>query len=86
MLFKEQFLKYKRICLKVFGEICWKHVILLKINCATDTRFFYKQQFYKQRQAEIGKKIKQMLSNTLRLNFCFIHTLSFKNNRTNSKK
>ena len=86
MLFKEQFLKYKRICLKVFREICWKHVILLKINCATDTRFFYKQQFYKQRQAEIGKKIKQMLSNTLRLNFCFIHTLSFKNNRTNSKK
>ena len=56
MLFKEQFLKYKRICLKVFGEICWKHVILLKINCATDTRFFYKQQFYEQRQAEIGKK------------------------------
>ena len=33
------------------------------------TRFFYKQHFYKQRQAEVGK-IKQMLSNTLRLNFC----------------
>ena len=33
---------------------------------------FYKQQFYNQRQAEIGKKIKQILSNTLRLNFCYL--------------
>ena len=31
-------------------------MILLKIKCTTDTRFFYKQQLYKQRQAEIGKK------------------------------
>ena len=30
---------------------------------------FYRKHFYKQRQAEIG--IKQMLSSTLRLNFCF---------------
>ena len=30
---------------------------------------YYKQHFYKQRQAEICKKIKQKLSNTLRLNF-----------------
>ena len=30
---------------------------------------FYKQHFYNQLQAEIGKKIKQMLSNTLRPNF-----------------
>ena len=37
----------------------------------TNTYFFYKQHFYNQRQAEIGKKIKQMLSNTLRLNFCY---------------
>ena len=28
--------------------------------------------FCKQRQAEIDKKIKQMLSNTLRLNFCYL--------------
>ena len=56
MLFKEQLLKYKRICLKVFRGICWKYVILLITNFTTDTRFFYKQQFYKQRQAEIGKK------------------------------
>ena len=34
--------------------------------------FFYKQHFYKQHQAEIGKKIKQMLINTLRLNFCHL--------------
>ena len=35
-------------------------------------RFFHRQQFYKQCQAEIGKKIKQMLSKTLRLNFCYL--------------
>ena len=32
------------------------------------TRFFYKQHFYKQRLAEIGKN----LSNTLRLNICYL--------------
>ena len=31
---------------------------------------FYKQHFCKQRHAEISKKIKHMLSNTLRLNSC----------------
>ena len=43
--------------------------------------FLYKQHFYKQRQAEIGQKIKQMLSNTLRRNFCcmkIIHILHAK--------
>ena len=34
---------------------------------------FYKLHFYRQRKAKIGKKIKQMLSNTLRLNFCFLN-------------
>ena len=29
------------------------------------TRLFYKQRFYKQHQVEIGKKIKQKLSNTI---------------------
>ena len=33
---------------------------------------FYKQHFYKQRQAKIEKKVKYMLSNALRLNFCFL--------------
>ena len=45
------------------SEIRWTLVV---------TRLFYKQHYYKQRQAEIGKKIKQMLSNTLRLNFCYL--------------
>ena len=36
------------------------------------TRFFYKQHFYKQSQSEIGIKIRQILSNTLRLNFCYL--------------
>ena len=35
--------------------------------------FFYKQHFYKERQAEINKKLKQMLSNTLRLNLWINH-------------
>ena len=54
---------------KLFQLTMSKHVCI--------TRFFYKQHFYKQRQAEVGK-IKQMLSNTLRLNFCclkIIHIL-----------
>ena len=44
----------------------------------THTRFFYKQHFYKQHQAEIGKTIKKilhnilMLHNILSLNFCYL--------------
>ena len=39
---------------------------------------FYKQHFYNQRQAEIGgKKIIQMLSNTLRLNVCHLKVIHF---------
>ena len=33
--------------------------------------------FYKQRQAEIGKKIKQTLRNTLRLDFCYLKIIRF---------
>ena len=40
-------------------------------------RFFYKQHFYKQRQAEIGKEIKQKLNNTPRLNFCYLKIFQF---------
>ena len=36
---------------------------------------FLKQYFYKQRHAEIGKKIKQKLSNFLKLNFCYLKIL-----------
>ena len=39
--------------------------------------FFYKKIFYKQCQAEIGKKIKQKLSNTLRLNFLYLKIIHF---------
>ena len=44
---------------------------------ASHTRFFYKQNFYGQRHAEIGKKIKQKLSNALRLNFSYLKIIRF---------
>ena len=37
----------------------------MRIPTKIDTHFVYKQHCYKQRQVEIGKKIKQKLSNTL---------------------
>ena len=42
---------------------------------------FYKQHSYKQRQAEIGKKLKQKPSNALRLNFYFLKTIRFLHSR-----
>ena len=45
------------------------------------TRFFYKQHFYKQHQAEIGKKNKQKLSSTLRLIFCYLKSIGFLHSR-----
>ena len=39
----------------------------------------YKQQFYKQRQAEIDKKIKQKSRNPLTLNFCYLKIIHFLN-------
>ena len=47
----------------------------ISLESLSNTRFFYKQHFYNQRQAEIGKKIKQMLSNTLRWNFCYLRII-----------
>ena len=41
-------------------------------NATMNYTLFYKQHLYKQRQTEIGKKVKQMLSNALRLNFCYL--------------
>ena len=38
---------------------------------------FYKQFFYKQRQTKIGKKIKQKLSKTLRLDFFYLKISHF---------
>ena len=51
------------------------------------THFFcYKQHCYKQRKAEIGKKkTKQTLSNTLRLNFCYLKTFHILHSRYHPK-
>ena len=46
--------------------------------------FCYKQHFYKQRQAEIGK-IKQTLSKTQRLNFCYFRIIRFLHSRYHTK-
>ena len=42
-----------------------------------NTYFFYKQHFYKQRQAIIGRKYKQKLSNILRLDFLCLKIIRF---------
>ena len=60
----------------------------------TITRLFYKQHFYNQRQPEIDKRSsKYMLSNTLRLNLCYLKIIQIlhrfyhpKNDRIYSKK
>ena len=68
-----------------FGGCYWKCLFLKKIlkkilrHVGKNKKrlcihtFFYKQHFYKERQAEINKKLKQMLSNTLRLNLWINH-------------
>ena len=43
----------------------------------SNTRLFISNTFISNGQAEIGKKIKQKLSNTLRLNFCFFKMIYF---------
>ena len=72
---------FKNTCFYRTTSVAASHYDILKlvtINCFCGIHtFFYKQHFYKQRQAETGKKM-QILSNTLRLNFCYlkiIHTL-----------
>ena len=42
--------------------------VFSKISCTYLLFFFYKHHFYRQRQA----KTKQMLNNTLKLNFCYL--------------
>ena len=45
-----------------FSFICfWIVLVPTETNqaCSETTRFFYKQHFYKQRQAEIGKKLSE---------------------------
>ena len=59
-------------------------LLLIAENCFCQYNFFRLYEtvsmrfqreytlFYKQREAETSKKIKQMLNNTLRLNFCYL--------------
>ena len=47
--------------------------------------FFYKQDLYTQREAEFCKKIKQMLSNTLKLNFWYLQIIHILHPRYNPK-
>ena len=52
-----------------FQKLPWKTASATsRQNVPPITCFFYKQHFYNEGQAEIDKKTKQMLSNTLRLN------------------
>ena len=58
----------------------WKNnLFMLPTDAASKlyTRFFYKQHFYKQHQFKYGKKIKHKLSNTLRLNFCYLKIIPY---------
>ena len=48
------------------------HYSKIKTLFITSTRFFYEQHFYKQRWAEFDKRIKQMLSSRMRLNFGYL--------------
>ena len=52
-------------------------VIIFPLHVDINAFFLYKRHFWKQRQAEIGKKSKQKLSNTLRLNFCYLKIFRF---------
>ena len=65
-------------------------------QCLKIHAFFNKQHFWKQHHAEIGKKIKKMLNNILRLNFSYLkiihilhpsyHSKIIKNIAKNKKK
>ena len=61
-------------------------------NFLSTTRFFHKIHFYEQRQAEIGKRIKQAKKHPqaalslLENDLLSSSTLSFKNNKKYSKK
>ena len=73
---------------QTFTLISWKLQISIskfRVTSEAVSRFFYKKHFYKQRQAEIGKKIKQMLSNTLRVNFSYLKMIHILHLRYYSK-
>ena len=68
---------------RLFSENTARRLLLISSNIfdvsltLSAIHAFYKQHFYKQRQAEIGKKIKHKLSNTLRLNFAIWKLFAF---------
>ena len=62
---------YARISKQIFTAFCCHPYD------KSNTRCCYKQRVCKQRQTEIGKKIKQKLSNNLRLNFCYLKIIRF---------
>ena len=73
---------------QTFTLISWKLQISIskfRVTSEAVSRFFYKKHFYKQRQAESGKKIKQMLSNTLRVNFSYLKMIHILHLRYYSK-
>ena len=64
LLTEKSNLKYLSAFFTIFTKVILSH----SKNQKKKHTSFYKQHFYKQHHAEIGKKIKQMISNTLRLN------------------
>ena len=81
--------KYKQCWGLRSGPVAYKQsLVSYHFSFFVIHNFFKRQNSYKQRHAEIGKKIEQMLSNTLILNFCFyshsLPTLSSKSSKTHS--
>ena len=83
--------KFFCICVTNFVTNPIKNFKVRNFSCRNgkfklNTRFFfYKQHFLKQRQAEIGKKIKQMQRNSLRLNFCYLKIIHILHRRYHPK-
>ena len=44
-------------------------IFCINLDCSLSRLFLYKKHFYKQHQAEIGKKLSKSKADTLRLNF-----------------
>ena len=65
--------EYFRMLHNFEASLQFSDIFYLKISTVwEDTCFFHKQH-----QAEIGEKIKQKPSNTLRLNFCYFKIIRF---------
>ena len=56
----------------IFAFLNWEGCVRLRQPYRAKINAFYKQHFYKQREVEIGKKNKQMLSNTLTLDIIYL--------------